>query len=70
LDQLIIQLCEGAALSDRQVAAAVAGLVDETIAAETKAEFLTALARKGETAAEIAAPSHNWMMSWSNTPAD
>ncbi|MGD0538299.1 MAG: anthranilate phosphoribosyltransferase [Verrucomicrobiota bacterium] len=55
LDQLIIQLCEGAALSDRQVAAAVAGLVDETIAAETKAEFLTALARKGETAAEIAA---------------
>jgi anthranilate phosphoribosyltransferase len=59
LDQLIIRLREGAALSDSEVAAAVAGLVDELIAAEIKAEFLTALALKGETAAELAAFARN-----------
>ena len=42
-------------LSDEQVKAAVEALVDETVPATIKAEFLTALARKGETTEEIAA---------------
>ena len=42
-------------LSVTEVQSAVAGLVDETLAAETKADFLIALAQKGETPDEIAA---------------
>jgi anthranilate phosphoribosyltransferase len=41
-----------------EVATAVAGLLDPHLAEETKANFLIALARKGETAAEIAAFAH------------
>lgn len=55
LDQLASQLRQGADLSAAQVAGAVACLTDETVSAETKADFLTALAQKGETAGEIAA---------------
>lgn len=55
LNDFIRQLEAGVALGPPQVTAAVAALVDEAIAAETKAAFLTALARKGETTEEIAA---------------
>ena len=43
------------ALGPQQVTAAVAALVDEAVSAETKAAFLTALAKKGESTEEIAA---------------
>ncbi len=49
------QLSEAKPLTDEQAVDAVAQLVDEKIPAEAKAEFLTALARKGETTDEIAA---------------
>lgn len=49
------QLQEGHALAPAQVANAVGALVDEQVAPETKAAFLTALAQKGETTEEIAA---------------
>ncbi len=55
LDNFTQQLAAGVALGPQQVTAAVAALVDETVAAETKAAFLTALAKKGETTEEIAA---------------
>ena len=45
----------GTALTDAQVVLAVAELIQEEVAADVKAEFLTALALKGETEAEIAA---------------
>jgi anthranilate phosphoribosyltransferase len=49
------QLAEGKSLTDEQVATAVADLAGEGESAESKADFLTALARKGETTEEIAA---------------
>lgn len=49
------QLSADVALGPQQVTAAVAALVDETVSPETKAAFLTALAKKGETTEEIAA---------------
>ena len=49
------QLRAATPLTDVQVADAIAHLVNETISAETKADFLTALAQKGETTEEIAA---------------
>ena len=52
---LIEQLAGTIPLSDEQVSFAVNRLIDEGIAAEAKADFLTALARKGETTEEIAA---------------
>src|SRR5439155_19568763 len=52
---LIDQLAESIPLSNDQVASAVNWLVDERADAEAKADFLTALARKGETTEEIAA---------------
>jgi len=55
LEALSKQLALGSALSDEQVVFAVGQLIDEQISAETKADFLAALARKGETVAEIAA---------------
>jgi len=55
LEALTRQLAGGTALTDDQVAAAIPLLVAEDVAAEAKAAFLTALARKGETVAEIAA---------------
>jgi anthranilate phosphoribosyltransferase len=42
-------------LTDEDVRLAVGQLVDEVILAPVKADFLIALARKGETAAEITA---------------
>ena len=49
------QLESGSHLDDASVAVAVEQLVDERIPVEAKAEFLTQLARKGETLAEIVA---------------
>ena len=55
LKSLTDQLAQGRALSEQQVAAAVAQLTDEQVPVEMKADFLSALARKGETVEEIAA---------------
>jgi len=55
LEQLTRQLTQSLSLSDEQAGSAVLQLVDEGVRAETKADFLTALARKGETAGEITA---------------
>ena len=49
------QLRAGKALDDGQVREAVVALVDERASSESKAEFLSALAVKGETTEEIAA---------------
>jgi anthranilate phosphoribosyltransferase len=54
LDALIKQLIRGEALTGEQVRAAVGELAGASNSVETKAAFLTALARKGETAEEIA----------------
>jgi anthranilate phosphoribosyltransferase len=55
LNDLTLHLAGGQALSDSMVRDAVAALINENIPAEDKAGFLIALARKGETAGEIAA---------------
>jgi anthranilate phosphoribosyltransferase len=55
LDSLTAQLAQGAALSDEQVVEAVGRLVNEEVAVQSKADFLAALARKGETVSEIVA---------------
>jgi anthranilate phosphoribosyltransferase len=55
LEALTRQLASGASLAPEQVTEAITRLVDERLAAEVKADFLTALARKGETVEEIAA---------------
>ena len=55
LKQLTGQLQQRATLTEEQVRAAVAELVDEKITPVAKAGFLAALAQKGETVAEIAA---------------
>jgi anthranilate phosphoribosyltransferase len=55
LQSFLEQLRDGESLTDPQVGRAVAALVDEAIPVETKADFLTALALKGETTEEIAA---------------
>jgi anthranilate phosphoribosyltransferase len=55
LDKLTQQLSVSQSLSEAQVRDAVNLLVDEAIPAATKADFLTALALKGETPEEIAA---------------
>ena len=52
---LTTRVAKGFALSEAEVAGAVAALLRPEVADEAKAEFLTALALKGETAAEIAA---------------
>lgn len=54
LQQLTAQLQAGCDLNDEQITAAVAQLLDENTPVEIKANFLEALARKGETPAEIA----------------
>jgi anthranilate phosphoribosyltransferase len=51
----INQLANGQPLSRADIAGAVIELLDPTVAGDAKADFLTALARKGETAEEIAA---------------
>ena len=55
LDILTQQLADKQSLSDSDVARAVEGLTNPSIAPRVKAEFLTALARKGEAVSEIAA---------------
>lgn len=55
LTGLTKQLQKTIPLSDENVAAAVLSLVDESVPVVEKAEFLTALARKGESIQEIAA---------------
>jgi anthranilate phosphoribosyltransferase len=55
LDLLTRHLAASNALTDEQVVVAVEHLIDEAVSAATKAEFLTHLARKGETIQEIAA---------------
>ncbi len=55
LNTLTPGVSAGRELSRTEVAEAVRWLLDDATAEETKAEFLTALARKGETAGEIAA---------------
>lgn len=55
LEPLIRQLAALDHLTDEQVCLAVAQLADEAVPAALKAEFLTQLACKGETAEEIAA---------------
>lgn len=55
LNPLIEQLSQGKVLSEEQVRDAVVQLTSDTVSAETKADFLTALAKKGETIGEIAA---------------
>jgi len=54
LESLTQQLKQSIALSSEQVAGAVSALVDEHVSVQSKADFLTALARKGETTEEIA----------------
>ncbi len=55
LDALARQLARNESLTEQQVEAAVEHLAGTAHSVETKAEFLTALARKGETTGEIAA---------------
>jgi anthranilate phosphoribosyltransferase len=55
LETLTQQLAAAQPLSPEQVSEAVESLVNEAVAAATKAEFLSALAHKGETIEEIAA---------------
>jgi anthranilate phosphoribosyltransferase len=55
LNSLIAQLDGQQALTESQVRAVVGQLVDERVPAATKADFLAALAQKGETTEEIAA---------------
>ncbi len=55
LDTLIKQLTDSTVLTDEQVRDAIGCLIDEAVSPETKADFLTALADKGETPGEIAA---------------
>ena len=54
LDQLIRQLAASEDLAETQIQAAVEHLVLESVPVTLKADFLSGLARKGETAAEIA----------------
>jgi anthranilate phosphoribosyltransferase len=55
LDTLTKHLAGGENLDEDQVNHAISTLLDSSVTAETKADFLCALARKGETADEIAA---------------
>ncbi len=55
MESLTTSLGKGTNLTDAQIVAAAGQLVDPSIAAPLKADFLRALAQKGETPAEIAA---------------
>ena len=55
LEKLISQLATASPLADEQVCRAVEQLTDAAVPAATKADFLIALAEKGETPSEIAA---------------
>lgn len=54
LDELTRQISPGGELAGAQVAAAADLLADAQVSEEAKADFLSALARRGETAGEIA----------------
>jgi anthranilate phosphoribosyltransferase len=54
LESFTAQLKQSKPLTDAAIGTAVAQLVEETVSAESKAEFLTALAQKGESTEEIA----------------
>jgi len=58
LETLIGQLGRGESLTREQIKEAVHALAQEMVSVETKANFLTALATKGETFEEIAAFAH------------
>lgn len=58
LTQLTTQLDAACSMDAEQVRLAVEQLVDENVSSATKADFLGALARKGETIEEIAAFAH------------
>src|SRR5260221_8765995 len=55
LDKLTEKATAGAELSREDVSRAMRALLDDAVAEDAKADFLTALARRGETAGEIAA---------------
>ena len=55
LERLTQQLAAAQTLTDEQIRQAVNGLVNEQLSAAVKADFLSALAQKGETPGEIAA---------------
>jgi len=55
INRLTDQLRAGTPLSGEQISFVVADLTDEQVSTEAKAEFLTALAQKGETTLEITA---------------
>jgi len=55
LEKLIQHLAAAQPLDNGQIHGAVENLADETVEAKLKADFLTALAQKGETPGEIAA---------------
>jgi anthranilate phosphoribosyltransferase len=55
IEKFIPQLAAAQPLNDEQVRLAVEQLADEKVAANVKADFLTALAQKGETPGEITA---------------
>ena len=55
LNSLLEHLRCRESLSEEQVQSAIGQLISESVAAEAKADFLTALAQKGETTGEIAA---------------
>ncbi len=55
LDSLIQQLASARPLTEAQIQEAVEALVSEALPAAVKADFLSALARKGETVEEISA---------------
>lgn len=58
LEKFNLQLGASVSLSEAQVQEAVEALVNEAVPAKIKADFLTQLARKGETTEEIAAFAH------------
>ena len=55
LEQLTQQLADARQLTDEQIRQSVERLADEKVSANVKADFLAALAKKGETPEEIAA---------------
>lgn len=55
IEKLTRQVADGAALTPAEIASACEALLDEGVSIEARADFLTALHKKGETPAEIAA---------------
>lgn len=70
LETLTDQLNQGQALSAGQAASAVGQLVQPDVPAAAKADFLSALARKGETTEEIAAFARELRARAVETPLD